>query len=586
MPEEENTNPQTAAPAHTAPESPSQEVKKTSWFNRARAWYSGHKKLSVPLTILVMVLILAAIPFTRYAAAGVVEKKDFSIKVLDDATGTPVSGVTVAVGSDTADTDSSGIAVLRHIKVGSKTVLVTKKYYKDGSLMVTVPIMSQKQVPTVRLTATGRQVKVSVVNGINHNPLKDVDISVAGTTAKTNANGEALIVLPAGVPEQKATLSLNGFNDAQVSIKVSSGDIQNNPFSMTPAGKVYFLSKLSGQIDVVKTNLDGTDRQTVLAGTGKEDDSNTVLLASRDWKYLALLSRRAGSTPSLYLISTADDSLTVMDEGSYDFTLAGWAGDNFIYTASRTNFQPWESGQDVLKSYNAPSKKLKVLDQTAASGTSSQDYVSQLIGDVYAYDNQVFYIINWSSSFDDASMAQLATKQATFNSINPDGTGKKAIRSFGLAAGEQSADVSVDEQVVSPGDIELHFTDGDKDDFYTYTNGQVKADSSMDVQSFYEKVYPTYLLSPSGGNTFWAEPRDGKNTLFIGDDEGHSSKQIATLSDYSPYGWYTDKYLLVSKDGSELYVMAKDGSQAPVKVSDYHKPSFSFQGYGGGYGGL
>ncbi|HET7528737.1 MAG TPA: hypothetical protein VFJ84_00720 [Candidatus Saccharimonadales bacterium] len=586
MPQEENTVPPPAEPAAPPTPQPDQKPKDPTRLDRIRGWYTVHKKLSIPLTVLVLVLVLAAIPFTRYAAAGAVIKKDFSVKVLDDATGTPVSGVTVTAGNTTADTDSAGIAVLKHIKVGGKKLLITKKYYKDGTLKITVPIMGQKDTPAIRLTATGRQVKVSVVNGINRNPLKDVDISVAGTTAKTDANGQALIVLPAGTPEQKAKLSLEGFNDAQVSIKVSSEGIQANPFSLTPSGKVYFLSKLSGQIDVVKTNLDGTSRQTVLAGTGKEDDRNTVLLASRDWKYLALLSRRAGSTPSLYLMSTADDSLSVIDEGSYDFTLAGWVGDNFVYTASQTNYQPWKSGQDALKSYNAPSKKLKVLDQTAATGTSTQDYVGQHIGDVYAYNGQVYYIMNWSSSFDDANMALLAAKQATFNSINPDGTGKKAIRSFGLSAGEQSADISVDEQIEGPGSVELHFTNGDRDEFYSFANGQVKSDPSMDVQSYYEKTYPAYLLSPSGSNTFWAEERDGKNTLFVGDEDGQNPKQIATLSDYSSYGWYTDKYLLVSKDGSELYIMAKDGSQPPVKISDYHKPSFNFQGYGGGYGGL
>lgn len=588
MPEEENMNPQPAEPSPPvpAPAPPTQEAPNASRFAHFKSWYSAHKRLSIPLTILILILILAAVPYTRYTAAGLVEKKDFSVKVLDDATSAPVSGATVTVGSISADTDSAGVATLRHVRVGDKTVLITKKYYKDGILKVTVPIFGQKKMPSVKLAATGRQVKVTIINGINHKPLKDVDISVADITAKTDDNGSALIVLPVGIAEQKAKLSRDGFNAAQVSIKISPNDIQDNQFSLTPAGKVYFLSKLSGRIDVVKTNLDGTDRETVLAGTGKENERGTVLLASRDWKYLALLSRRAGANDTLYMISTADNSLSVIEEGSYDFTLAGWAGDNFIYTDSRSDAQLWKPGQDVLKSFNAPTKKLKVLDQTTGSGTSNSDYVGQLIGDVYAYEDQIFYIMNWNSSFDDANMTKLATKQVTFNSVKPDGTAKKAIHSFGLTPGDQAASISVDEQVISPDNIELHFSNGGKEEFYSYQNGQVKADASMSSQDFYGKDYPTYLLSPSGGNTFWAEPRDGKNTLFVGDDEGHSPKQVATLSDYSPYGWYTDKYLLVSKNNSELYIMGRDGGQAPVKISDYHKPALTFQGYGGGYGGL
>jgi len=288
----------------------------------------------------------------------------------------------------------------------------------------------------------------------------------------------------------------------------------------------------------------------------------------------------------LYLINTSNDSLSTIDEGNADFNLTGWAGDNFVYTVTRNDVQLWQANRQALKSFNANTKKSTTLEQTAASGSSNFDYVTQLIGDVYSYDTQVFYIMNWSSAFSGSSMAQLSTKQSTFNSINPDGSGKKAVRSFGLAAGTQSSDVTLDERIKSPSDIELHFYDGTKDNFYTYANGQVKDNSSNSNSNFFGAAYPTYLLSPSGNNTFWSEPRDGKNTLFIGDEDGENEKQVATLSDYSPYGWYTDNYLFVSKDSSELYIMDKTGAQTPIKISDYHKPAQTFFGYGGGYGGL
>ena len=61
---------------------------------------------------------------------------------------------------------------------------------------------------------------------------------------------------------------------------------------------------------------------------------------------------------------------------------------------------------------------------------------------------------------------------------------------------------------------------------------------------------------------------------------------VASLSDYKTYGWYSDDYLLVSKNSSELYIMAKTGSKDPIKISDYHNPALTYVGYGGGYGGL
>jgi hypothetical protein len=557
-----------------------------SKLERLKIWYAGNKKLSIPVTVLVLILLLAAVPASRYALAGSVVKKNLSLKVLDDTSATPVSGAKVSLGGASADTDAAGVATLEKVSAGPHTVTVTKKYYKDKSLRVTVPLFKQKTVPSVMVTATGRQVKVTVTDAINKTGLGDVQISAAGTTAKTDSSGAATLVLPPSATDQKATFSLKGYNDTTATIKASADKILNNQVSLTPAGKVYFLSKLSGKIDVVKTNLDGSDRQTVLAGTGNEDDRNTVLLASRDWKYLALLSRRAGSNSSLYLIDTSNDSNTVIDEGAADFTLTGWAGDDFIYTVTRSSVQLWQPSRQAIKSFDAAAKKTTTLDQTTASGTGSFDYLSQLAGDVYAYDDQVFYVMNWTSSFGGSSSAQLANKQATFNSVKPDGSAKKAIRSFAPAAGTQTLDITVDTRVKAPDSIALHFSDGAKDNFYTYSGGQVKADASTTINNFFADTFPTYLLSPSGGKTFWSEPRDGKNTLFVGDQEGQNGQQIATLSDYDTYGWYSDNYLLVSKNSSELYVMDKAGKQTALKISDYHKPAQVFTGYGGGYGGL
>lgn len=581
MAEEPTVEPQ-ASPEPSPPAKPPGGI--AARWQRYKDWYLERKKWTIPASLLLIILILAGLPFSRYQLAGLALKRDVSLEVVDATAATPVSGATVSIGSLSAQTNGSGKATLHHIKVGNQTVLISKKYYKDSSVKLLNPILNQKTVPSFQLTATGRQVQVTVTNLINKQPLSNVDINVAGVSAKTDKSGSATIVLPVGTSQQKAHLSLSGYNDADVTIQVSNDKIQNNQFSLTPAGKVYFLSKLSGKIDVVKTNLDGSDRQTVLPGTGNEDNQNTVLLASRDWKYLALLSRRAGSSPSLYLIDTSNDALTTIDSGSADFNLNGWVGDSFVYTLTRSDVQLWQAGRQVIKSFDAVSKKLTTLDQTTASGSDSFDYLSQLVGDVYGYNGQVYYIMNWTAGLN--SSDQLASKQATFNQIKPDGSGKKAIRSFGLASGATAVDVTLEERVESPSAIDLKFSDGTKDNFYVYANGQVKDDPSQTADSFYTADYPTYLQSPSGNQTFWAEPRDGKNTLFIGDQNGQNGQQIATLSDYFTYGWYTDNYLLVSKNSSELYTMDNTGKQTPVKISDYNKPVQTYAGYGGGYGGI
>jgi hypothetical protein len=575
--------PDNAPPEHHLEEHHDRQPVTGSKLDRFKSWYAEHKKWTIPATVLLVILLLAGIPFTRYNLAGLALKRNLTLKVVDSTANTPVSGATVKVGSVSVQTDNSGLATLHNVKVGHHKVVLSKKYYQDKTIDELVPIFSQKNTPSTQLVATGRQVKITVTNLINKKPLADVEIKAAGTTSKTDTTGSAVIVLPAGATDQKAALSADGFNDATVTLKVSNDKIQDNAVNLTPSGKVYFLSKLSGKIDVVKTNLDGTDRKTVLAGTGKEDDQNTVLLASRDWKYLALLSKRAGgNSPSIYLIDTNNDSLSTIDEGSANFSLVGWLDDNFVYSLTRNDHQTWQSGRQALKSFNAQTKKITLLDQTTAAGTSYYDNVTQTLGSVYEYNGQIFYTKGWNRG--SSAYNALDNQQATFNTVKPDGTGKKAIRSF--AGPTDTSYLLLDAVSESPDKIDLRFYNGNETRYYTFSNGQVKDASGITDENFYGGDYHTYLLSPSGDSTFWSDPRDGKNTLFIGDEDGQSGNQIAALSDYNTYGWFTDKYLLVSKNGSELYIMDASGKQAAVKISDYHKPAVRFNGYGGGYGGF
>src|SRR4051812_32687702 len=128
-----------------------------SRLERFKNWYKQHKRLSIPLTAVVLLIVLAGLPVTRYALAGTVMKKDLAVIVNDSTAGTPVSGAKVTVGSLSAETDSSGKAILHSLKVGSKTLTITKKYYTDRKVSVTVPILKSKNASEVKLEATGRQ---------------------------------------------------------------------------------------------------------------------------------------------------------------------------------------------------------------------------------------------------------------------------------------------------------------------------------------------------------------------------------------------------------------------------------------------
>lgn len=539
------------------------------------------KKIAAPLAVLLVVGVVLAVPFTRYKVLGLAIKHPMDITVLDQTTGRPVTDATVELAGRTAKTDQTGHVKTAKLPPGKHTVKITKKFYTDFTGTLFVPITGNTQLE-FKTKATGRQVMVSVKNKIGGKVLENVLVKSGESEARTDKTGVALIVLPDGQARVKATFSLDGFNSTEYDIKVMENRPAENVVNLTPAGSLYFLSKQTGKIDVVKTNLDGTNRQTVLAGTGKEDEGNTTLLASRDWKFLALKARRE-SAEKLYLIDTATDKLSIMDEGKAAFFPTGWDGHTFIYTVTRTGYGVWQPKAAAIKSFNADSQKLTTLDETSAEG-SPGDYAGEQYGQVYAFDGMVMYDKGWNFSY---PSTHASGKQNQIFVVKTGGEGKKSLKGFPLD--DTASEVNyVESKPYEPKGIYYAHHKGTTTTYYELEGGGIKEAKDLTDGDF-RKAYATYLLSPNGRMNFWSDSRDGKNTLFVGDEDGQNEKQVGTLGGYTQYGWYTDEYLLASKDSSELYIFSRDGltsSELPLKVSDYHKPDLSYIGYGGGYGGL
>ncbi|HSX43589.1 MAG TPA: hypothetical protein VLF59_05920 [Candidatus Saccharimonadales bacterium] len=563
-------------------------------------WHDPRKRLLSIACIIVVLGVLLAVPFTRYNILGVVLKADVTVKVVDSKSGQPVSGAQVELSGKMAETQANGEAKL-HVNTGSGSLKVSKKYYTG---LAKGELVAGKNTFKVPLVATGHQVSIKLVDKVSGKPVSGATVTASGAKAKTNAKGMADLVIPSGATTQPATVSYTGYNDAKVTI-TADGTIAKNTFQLVPAGKLYFLSNLSGKLDVVKTDLDGSNRQTVLAGTGSEDKFSTSLLASRDWKYLALLSKRSGTTASVYLIDTTNgDKLTTIDEGNANFTLVGWSGDRFIYKVHRNTVADGQKNQEALKSFDPTTGHTLLLDQTDGtaysntSGSHTEGYAKQYFDSVYLIGNNVVYAKDWAgngydySSGNGAMVSFVSGKSAEVDTIGADGSGHRVAKTFTLsgtiyanpAYPSSIYGVTVESRSYEPQSVYLAFTDSNTTSYYEYEDGKV-AGSNLTSEEFYNAPYPTYLLSPSGNSTFWADQRDGKNTLFTGDDDAKNQKTIASLSEYKPYGWFTDNYLLVSKNSSELYIMPASGG-TPQKITDYYKPAINYQGYGGGYGGL
>ncbi len=568
-------------------------LKHRSRLGLAKLWTTKKGKAIVIISgVILLLAILFAIPFTRFLALGPIIKKDVTITVVDSITKQPVSDATVALGGSSALSDKNGVAKLKAVSVGQPGIKVTKQYYRSYSADYTVPVVFSPASPTVALVANGRQIVVTVTNKISGEPIADILVSSSNTKATTNADGKTTIILPPNQDTWSATLSGTGYNSSDVKLVDDTGT--KNTYSVTPSGSVYFLSKITGKINVMKSNLDGTNATVVVEGTGQEDDNGTSLLSSRDWQYSVLLANRDG-TPKVYLIGGAKGDFSTIDEGDASFQLVGWQGHNFIYIVTRNTANTWDDKREAMKSFNADTGKLTTIDETFGTGLNSNDYQYQTFDSAYIIGNQIVYTEPWqlgnSFSYQDSGKKMAIVT----NTASGD---RKVVKEFPQANSQYPqyyVIAYIDARAYSPGAIYYRVViDANRNvAYYEYENGAVKLISTLNDDKFYS-AYPTYLISPTGNKTFWYDPRDGKNSLLIGDSSGANSTDIGDLQDYTPYGWFggtNDEYVLLSKNSSELYispankVIGENGTgYQPLKITDYHK-AVGYYGYGSGYGG-
>lgn len=530
------------------------------------------------LIVGLLLVLLFVVPVTRYKILGIFIKRSVPITIVDSKSGEPVSEAQVVLAGASGKTDGDGKVTLS-APVGKQALVISKQQYRtlDSNYFVGFSV----QAPEIKLTATGRLVPITIVNKVTGKPVANAVVSIGKNVGKTNAKGKAFIAVPVGQATRTATITKSDFNKSEITVQVTDQPVKANTFELTPAGKLYFLSNQAGKIDVVKTNLDGTERKVVFEGTGREQPNSTSLLASRDWRYLVLKARRDGAQPGLYLIDTRTDKITQFESDSSEIELIGWHDHEFVYSKLRTS-SPWQTGRQQLKSYDAKTLQPNLLDQSQAEGDASS-YTYQEFSNYYLVEDAVVYSVAWQT-YSLTDTANVKDKQSAIRAVQPDGKNKKDYQTF------TASDLTgIFAKLYKPQEVyfQVYTKASDQPTYYEFENNKVTT-ATVD-QADFDQTYPTFLLSPTGNKTFWAEVRDGKNTLFTGDANADAKKQLAAKSDYNPYGWFSEDYLLVSKNGNELYITSASSltsNKQPVKITDYYKPPRSFPGYGYGYGGL
>ncbi len=528
--------------------------KKTHWFKS--------KKIYIPSIVIILIGLLFVLPYTRYAILGQFLSEKYSITLVDSQTMQPVIGGVVNVGGKIFTSDNSGKVTLK-IKVGNKKIFITKKYYAALQTKIFVPV-SQKKSLTISLVATGRQVSVLVTNKIGKNPVPDVIVSGSGSSGRTNSSGLAYLVLPTDKKIVSGSLSGSGFIKQTISINLSGV----NNYSIVPSGSIYYLSNTSGKVDVVKSNLDGSNQTTVLEGNSSEGIYNTALYPSKDWNYLGLVANRNNLHPCLSIIQISNNANYIVDSTNGNYNVVGWdSNNNLIYTVQNNNLPSGSIGEYELKSYNSSTNLTKVLYQTG-SQTIGINTVNEMFDSVNLLpNNSVIYSTSWVGN---TSLFSGLIMNVTV--INDNNTGQKTLQQFT----QSNFSSLINAHFSSPSSLIfwLYPLNGNIANYYHYVNDQLEPVSSS--SSIIANLFSTpnnYYLSASGLNVTYSNNVNGHSAIYSADSKGNNPKQLALLDNtFSPYAWYTDNYIILNKNYNEFYILPSSGvTDQPdlLKISDH-----------------
>lgn len=237
-------------------------------------------------------------------------------------------------------TDENGTVVITDQPYGEATINVSKSGYDPvqttRNLGFNPQLGSNDTTIQLSLTAVGMPVSFKVMNWLSGKPIPGGKFQVGDVKAASDEAGLVTLKVPPSDSKKVSVQSLleSAFINKTFDIQLEAAEAPTIEF--VPAGKDYFLSNRNGALGVYSANLDGSDVQIVVPGTGREILS-TLLTISPDGTYGVLASSRDGAKSEgaplqrLYLIDLTTKRLTQIDEGRAFTFFAEWTGDTLVY---------------------------------------------------------------------------------------------------------------------------------------------------------------------------------------------------------------------------------------------------------------
>lgn len=503
-----------------------------AWWRNKKARYSTFAALGA------LLLILLAIPVTRYTMLGLVGMKGtVEIRVLDQTSNQPLKNVQVTIGSQSVKTDKDGTALLKKIKLGKHAMKIAKLAFAPVERSVLVGTGTTKP-DTVSLRAVGAQYKVRVLDYVSNRPLATAEATSGESNA--NADKEGMVILTIGQTDADSIKIVIGAKDyRQETITVPMDTSMPETVRLVPSSKAVYVSNQSGKYDLVASYIDGKDKKTLLAGTGLERKNTLGLSVDATGKMAAFISTRDNQkTPDGFLLSalnliTLDTGAVLTIDHAEQIRLIGWTKDTVVYQEVVSGTSAANPNRSRIIAYNYVKSERNQL--------ASANYFegAELVGDTLYY----------------ATSSTNPEEPSALFSIKADTTGRRTIMREKFWSMLRTNYETIALQTPKQ--------------WLAYTIGSSSAPKQGAQPA--ELYSRTFATNTDQSKSLWIDVRDGKGVLLARDLK--TKKDTVAKTDEGlaqPIRWLTDEivlYHIASSSHTTMYALNLTNG-ATKKVTD------------------
>lgn len=503
----------------------------SSWWNNKRLRYGTF------IAIALLLITAMFVPVTRYGIlnlAGV--RVSSSMTVVDSKTGLPLKNIPVKMQGQEQKSDDDGYVSFSKLKQGKTSLVIDKRGYAVLDKKITLG-WGSNPIGEQSITATGTQYTFLLVDWLSDKPVKNATATSGEDVAQSDDEGRIILTVGELSEETEAEVTAESYRTEKIRLDEINQD--ETKLKMVPSKKHAFVSNRSGEYDLYKIDVDGTNEEILLGATGKEREVPFVMShPTKD--VVAYISSRDGDVNSgnfvldgLFIVDAINGE-TYKVTRSEQLQLIGWSDNKLIYVAVVEGVSAGNSQRSKLISYDLDTKERVEL--------ASSNYFN----DVKLINKTVYFAV---------SSYAVPQSQAKLFSIDTDGKNKKTL---------------VEEQVwsiIRKDYTNLQFSAVDLRWYEQEISGEVK---KLDVAPV-TRTSRSYSVSPSGEKAVWVDIRDGKGVLLLYDTVQKTESVILTKSGLgSPVEWLNNStlvYRISTVQETADYVFSIEGTESK-KIAD------------------